>query len=121
MSSGWVWLADAVVTLHLLWICFLVAGALVGRRVGWVRWLHLASLGFAILLTARGWICPLTHLEVWLRRRGGTPGYAGTFIGQYAERLVYLEVPRSVVLGGAVLVAAVSVVAYGWPQSRERR
>lgn len=105
-------LADAVVGIHLAWIVFLVGGAAVGRRVRWVRRLHLLGLGFAIALTAGGWVCPLTHLEGWLRERGGGSGYSGTFLGYWAERLVYLEVPRWLVLVGAALVAAASAAAY---------
>ncbi|MHB8765302.1 MAG: DUF2784 domain-containing protein [Deferrisomatales bacterium] len=112
-------LADAVVVLHLGWIAFLVLGAVPGRRVRWVRRLHLAALGFALTLTAAGWICPLTHLEVWLR---GRHGYAGTFVGHYAARLVYPEVSRGLVLAGAVLVTVLSLlVYYGRPERGAER
>ena len=106
--------ADLVVLVHLAWILFLMFGALAGRRWTWVKWVHLAALAFAVVLTAGGWICPLTHLEVWLRR--GIPrtggGYPGTFLGHYAERLVYLEVPRWAVLIAVLGIASLSVWAY---------
>ncbi len=108
--------ADAVVVLHLGWILFLIFGALIGRRVRWVRWLHLGGLGFAGVLTARGGICPLTHLEGWLRGRAGGSAYVGTFLGHYAERLVYLEVSRETVLLGLLVVVLGSAAAYGWPR-----
>lgn len=111
-------LAEFVVLVHLAWIVFLIGGAVVGRRVRWVRRLHLAGLGFAMLLTAGGWICPLTYFEVWLREQGGGGGYRGTFLGHWAERLVYWEVPRWVVLLGVVMVAAVSMAAYGRKRTR---
>lgn len=121
-------LADLTVVAHLGWILFLVFGVVFGRRCRWVRLVHLAGLGFAVLLTASGRFCPLTYLEVWLRDRAAGPGgYRGSFIGYYAERLVYLEVPRGVVLAGACLILAVSLLAYlrrsnaGRPERRKGR
>ena len=104
--------ADAVVVLHLLWIVFLILGALPGRRWAWVKWLHLASLAFSIALQIFGWICPLTHLEVWLRRLGGAQPYEGTFIRHYVEQLVYAEIPRDALLIGTLIVVALSVWRY---------
>ena len=115
--------ADLVVVVHLAWILFLVFGAVAGRRWTWVKWLHLAALAFAVVLTAGGWICPLTHLEVWLRRGvpGAGGGYPGTFLGYYAERLVYLDVPRWAVLVTAIGIAAVSVWVYAGGSRRVGR
>ena len=115
----WGALADATVVAHLGWILFLLLGAILGRRRRWVRWVHLGGLGVALLLTAAGWLCPLTHLEVWLRGRAG--GYEGSFIGHYAERLVYLEVPRGAVLAGAIALAAASLAVYGHAAGRSRK
>jgi hypothetical protein len=37
-----------------------------------VKYLHIAGLGYAIVMQIFGWFCPLTHLEAFLRakRRG---------------------------------------------------
>ena len=107
-------LADLVVMLHLGWILFLLLGAAAGRRWAWVKRIHLAGLGFAVVFTAGGWICPLTYLEVWLRRSatGAADGYPGSFVGHYAERLVYLDVPRGMVSGAVLGVVALSWWAY---------
>jgi hypothetical protein len=104
--------ADAVVVLHLLWIVFLVLGAIPGHRWAWVKWLHLAALAFSIPLQVFGWICPLTHVEAWLRRQGGALTYEGTFISHYIEPLVYAEVPRAALLLGTLIVVAVSLWVY---------
>jgi len=104
-------LADIVVAVHLLWIMFLIFGALVGWKVRWVMWLHLGSLGFSVVLQVFGWLCPLTHLEVWLRAKSGW-AYSGMFIQHYVEKLVYLDVSRTAVFVGTAVVIAGSGVLY---------
>jgi hypothetical protein len=104
--------ADAVVILHLLWIVFLILGALPGRRWLWVKWTHLASLAFSLALQAFGWICPLTHLEAWLRKLGGAQPYEGTFIRHYVEPIVYAGIPRAVLFTGTLIIVALSWSLY---------
>ncbi len=110
-------LADVIVCIHLGWILFLILGAIPGSRWRWVRWLHLAALTFSIALQSFSWICPLTDLEIWLRTAGGAGGaYRGSFIGHYAERLVYAPLPRYVVFAGTLLVVGVSLWIYYSPK-----
>ena len=104
-------LADIVVAVHLLWIMFLIFGALVGRRVRWAMWLHLGSLGFSVFLQVFGWLCPLTHLEVWLRGKSGG-AYSGSFIQHYVEKLVYLDVSRTAVFIGTGVVIVGTCIVY---------
>jgi hypothetical protein len=108
--------ADAVVVLHLLWIVFLILGALPGSRWAWVKWTHLASLTFSIALQVFGWICPLTLLEVWLLRLGGAQPYEDTFIRHYVEQIVYAEIPRTAVFAGTLVVVALSLWLYLRPR-----
>jgi len=108
--------ADAVVALHLLWILFLIMGALPGRRWAWVQWTHLAALAFSIVLQVFGWICPLTYLEAWLRKLGGAQPYEGTFIRHYVEQIVYADIPRGVLLAGTLMVVALSLWRYRRPR-----
>jgi hypothetical protein len=97
--------ADAVVILHLLWIVFLILGALPGRRWAWVKWMHIASLAFSVALQVFSWICPLTYLEIWLRKLGGAQPYEGTFIRHYVDQVVYAEIPRNALFIGTCRVA----------------
>ncbi len=114
----WKLIADALVVLHLLWILFIMFGALVGRRIRWVKALHIFSLGFSFLLQLFQGICPLTYLEVWLRRQhDASLAYTGDFIAHYAERLVYLPASRGAVFVGTLAVIGLSVWAY-WPRPR---
>jgi hypothetical protein len=114
-------LADALVLMHLGWILFLIFGALAGRRWPWVKWLHLSGLAFALVLTAAGWICPLTHLEVALRGSGpgAGGGYPGSFLGHYAERWVYPGAPQGSILLGLLGIVGLSAWAYAgtWGRS----
>jgi len=105
--------ADIVVGIHLLWILFIIFGALPGRRWLTVRLLHLGSIIFSLLLQSFGWICPLTHLEVWLRRQQAkTLGYSTGFIAHYLERIIYLDVSPMDILIGTVFVIFFSLFLY---------
>lgn len=109
-------LADIVVLIHLLWIVFLILGAVWGRKKTTVRIFHLSGLGFAVLMQAMGWYCPLTHLEAWLREKHA-PGaaYPGSFIVHYAERLIYIDLSPKTIFIMTVLLVALNIVLYlGW-------
>ena len=92
-------LADVIVLIHFLWIIFLFLGALWGRKSKVLKALHLSGLFYALLIQILGWYCPLTHLEFWLRSNHDPAlAYTGSFIVHYAERIVYLEFPRQLIL-----------------------
>ncbi len=103
--------ADIVVAVHLLWIGFLIFGALIGRKITWVMWLHIGALIFSVILQIKGWLCPLTHLENYLRAKSGWT-YSGPFIQHYVEELVYLDVSRQAVFIGTTVVILGSAVVY---------
>lgn len=105
--------ADLVVITHLLWILFLILGALIGYRLRWVMWLHLAGLAYSVPMQIFSWICPLTRLEVWLRQRHDPAlAYPGSFIAHYAEGLVYLRVDPAQVFGATLLIVIVNMGVY---------
>jgi len=88
-------LADNVVLIHFLWIVFLFLGAVWGKRRKAVKIIHITGLIFAFFLVIFNWYCPLTYLEVWLRsRHDPSLTYKGSFIIYYAEKLIYVELPR---------------------------
>jgi hypothetical protein len=107
-------LADIVVFIHLLWIVFLIIGAIPGVRYQAVKFIHLGGLAFSVIIQIVGWYCPLTHLEIWLRMRHDPMlSYTGSFISHYIERIVYLEVSRLTVFGITVLLVVFNVFIYG--------
>lgn len=105
--------ADVVVAVHFGWILFIIGGAWIGRRVRWVMWIHLAALGYSVLLQAFAWICPLTYLELWLWNRTPAGSYSGSFIAHYLEKLIYMEIPRGLLMILTGIVIGTSVVVYG--------
>lgn len=112
-------LADVVVAVHLLWILFLIFGAYWGRKNRAVMVVHGAGMLFAVVINLLGWYCPLTHLEAWLMRKQGVPSYPGSFIGHYAYKLVYIDVPPTVITFLTLLLALASFWAY-WTASKAR-
>lgn len=94
-------LADAVLVMHVAFVAFVVLGlclVIVGGVRGW-RWvrnrrfrlLHLAAIGVVVLQSWLGMVCPLTDVEMTLRRRAGEVTYAGSFIEHWLHELLYFE------------------------------
>lgn len=105
--------ADIVVAVHLLWIIFIIFGAIPGRRWLIIRLFHLGSLVFSVMLQRFGWICPLTHLEVWLRQQQvKSLGYSGGFIAHYLEKIIYLDASPVHIFTGTLVVIAFSLFLY---------
>lgn len=87
-------LADAVLATHVLWILWVIAGWTLTRSRPWLRWLHIASLVWGIVVEIGPWPCPVTLLEQWLETRAGYAAYQGSFIVHYLEGFIYPDVPR---------------------------
>ncbi|MEQ1806243.1 MAG: DUF2784 domain-containing protein [Burkholderiaceae bacterium] len=124
------WLADAVLTLHVGVVLFVVVGLaliLAGNRMGWhwvnawwLRLTHLATIGVVIAESWLGIVCPLTTLEMWLRAKAAAGTYGGSFIEHWLQRLLYYDAPPWVFVLGYSLFGLL-VVATWWvypPQSR---
>ncbi len=116
-------LADLVVLLHLAFVVFVVLGALATWRWPRVAWLHLPAVAWAALLEINGWICPLTPLEVALRRAAGEAGYDGGFVAHYLLPLLYppgLTPALQVGLGVSVVLLNLLLYAGLWWRRRRR-
>jgi hypothetical protein len=106
-------MAVAVLTVHLLFIFWVVGGALLTRRRRVLRWLHIISLVYGMLIEALPWPpCPLTVLEGWLEARAGISPYQGSFLVHYLEAAVYPDIPVSTLIAGAVVVCALNLALY---------
>jgi hypothetical protein len=88
-------------------------------------WFRLAHLGAIAIIVAETWfgvVCPLTTLEMWLRRKTGETTYAGSFIQHWLQRILYYDAPPWV-FTLAYSLFALAVVATWWyfpPRTRRR-
>jgi hypothetical protein len=115
-------LADFVLVLHFAFVLFVVLGGVAALRWPRLAWLHVPVAIYGATIEFVGFICPLTPLEVWLRRRGGEAGYEGGFIEHYITAALYptgLTRELQLALGTAVLVLNAAVYAV-WLRRRRR-
>ena len=115
-------LADLVVLLHVAFVVFAVMGGLLAVRWHGFVWVHLPAVTWAAVVEFFGWVCPLTPLENWLRRRGGTSGYSSDFITHYVLPALYpngLTREVQIVLGAFVVL--INLLIYGWVFVHKRK
>ena len=115
-------LVTAVIVAHFTFILFAVfGGLLVLRRRAWM-WLHLPAVTWAGLVEFTGWICPLTPLENWLRRRAGTRMYSTGFIEHYLASVIYpVHLTRGIQVTLGFAVITFNVAVYAWVAYRLHR
>jgi len=82
-------IADGLVVLHLVFVCFVVLGGVLVVWKPWIAWMHIPAALWGAFVEASGWICPLTPLENHFRRLNGQAGYGGGFIEHYVLSLLY--------------------------------
>ena len=106
-------LGDAVIILHFLWILFILFGLFIGIKYGQLIWVHLGGLVFTLILNIGGWFCPLTHLENHLYNLYNPQlAYAGSFIGQNLQKLIYLDLDEAYLRIAAVIWVAINLGGY---------
>ena len=122
---GWRILADLLVLLHLAFAAFIVLGGFLAWKWRGVLFAHPLALAWGFWVETSGRICPLTPLEIHLRRLAGEAGYRGGFLDHYVMALLYppgLTRTGQWILAGLLL--AINIVAYGAlmrPQRHLRR
>ena len=78
-----------------------------------LRWLHIASLVWGIVIEVLPWPCPLTLLENWLEDKAGIQPYQGGFLLHYLDKLVYPDISAAVLTAAGVIVCVVNLAFYG--------
>ena len=106
-------LAVFVLFLHTLFIVWVMFGALLTRSRPILRYLHIASLLWAILTELLPWPCPLTVLENWLEAKAGIQPYQGGFLLHYLDKLVYPDISPTVLTVAGVVVCVLNLALYG--------
>lgn len=116
--------ADGVLLLHLAFILFVAAGAMLVLRWQWLAWLHLPTAAWGVYIELSGGLCPLTTVENHLRRAAGDNAYTTDFIDHYVTLLIYPPgLTRPVQVGLAVAVLLINAALYGvllWRRQRRR-
>jgi hypothetical protein len=108
-------LADALVLVHLAYIVFVVAGAVLVRYRPGVLWVHLVAVAWGAYVALAHRVCPLTPLEVSLRIRAGQVGYTGGFVEHYLIPVIYPKaLTPGIQLAEGILVLAVNLALYVW-------
>jgi cytochrome c biogenesis protein CcdA len=120
-------LADAVLVLHAAFVLFVVGG-LPATWIGvaldkpWAynrrfRGLHLAAIGFVVVETLLGYMCPLTTWEYALRGESSGQG----FIQRYVHAWLYWRAPAWVFAAAYVAFGLlVAATWWRWPPTRGR-
>ena len=106
-------LADIVVLTHFLWILFLIFGGFLGIRNRTIKIFHISGLVFGFIIQIFDWYCPLTHIEAWLRaKHNPLLSYTGSFIIHYVEKIVYIELPHSLIVVLTILLCGFNAWLY---------
>jgi len=106
--------ANLTVFLHLLFVLFVLFGALLTLRWRWTLWLHLPAVVWGIWIEFSSGLCPLTPLEKHFRHMAGEAGYPGGFVAEYILPFIYpvaLTRELQLLLGVGVLV--LNLLIYG--------
>jgi uncharacterized protein DUF2784 len=123
MAEGFPVLAGLVVLVHLAFVLFAAAGALLALRWRWVPWVHVPAAAWAVSIEFSGSICPLTPLENDLRAKAGLDYYGGDFVARYLLPVLYpggLTREAQVVIGLAVLAANLGLYIFVYTRRRFR-
>lgn len=107
--------ADTVLVVHLAFVVFVIAGALLVLRFHWLAWIHAPAAVWGAFVELSGRICPLTILENSLRRAAGQFGYETSFVEHYIVPLIYPDgLTRELQLWAGGIVFAINFIIYGW-------
>ena len=114
--------ADLILVLHALIVAFVVFGQLlviVGGLRGWqwvrnlwFRLAHLVTVGYVVVQTWLGQLCPLTVWEQNLRRAAGQAVHDQSFIEFWLGRILFFDLPWWVFI--AIYTAFALVVLWSW-------
>ena len=106
-------LAVSVLFFHVLFIFWVVFGALLTGSRPVLRWFHIASLVWGILTGLLRWPCPLTVLENWLEGRAGIQPHREGFLLPYMDALVYPNISGTILTITSVIVCVLNLTIYG--------
>ena len=128
-------LADSVVVVHFAYVAFVVVGTaaiLAGAALGW-RWvrnfwfraIHFLMIALVVAESLCGILCPLTAWEDRLRELAGEPNGPGSFIGRWVDKLLFVDVPPSILsvgycLFGLAVLLLLILAPPRWPKKTDQ-
>lgn len=125
------WLADLLVAIHVAYVAFVVVGLLLILLGTWRGWTWVRNPIFrvvhlmAILIVAGEALldipCPLTVWEKQLRDAAGQPTTGESFIGRLLHRVIFYELPITVLTTCYVAFAALVAFSFWLVPPRWRR
>ncbi len=107
--------AELTLIFHLLFILFVLFGGLLSLRKSFWVWLHIPAALWGLWVEWAGWLCPLTPLENYFRRRASSLEYPESFIEHYLVSMIYpeqLTVSLQWSLGGILLIVNLLIYFY---------
>ena len=110
--------AGTVLAVHLLWIGFVIFGALATRGRPFWTTLHILALCWGIVVEVGPWPCPLTLAEQHFEALAGVTPYTGGFLLHSLDAVIYPNLPYMVVTAAGVSVCAFNLVIYAWRVTR---
>lgn len=115
------YLAAAIflLALHLLFVLWVIFGAIFTRDRPALARLHVASFIWGLVIEIFPWSCPLTFAENWLEQRAGITPYRDGFVLHYLDALVYPDIPPLLLTIAAGVVFGVNAVIY-WRRWRAK-
>jgi Protein of Unknown function (DUF2784) len=115
-------LADGVLTFHFLFLGFVLLGGLLVFWRPFIAWFHLPAVFWGVVIELKGFICPLTPLENFLRQLGGQAPYTTSFIERYVLPIVYpAHLTRELQIAFAVGVLLLNAGIYAFLLFRPAR
>lgn len=119
-----VWLADLTMILHLLFVLYVLFGALLSFIWPRSTWVHLVAVVWGVVVNMTGWFCPLTPIENYFRQRAGAEGIGNGFLEHYLGPIIYPQgIPENAGLIVGLFALSWNVVIYFfvWLTRRSRK
>lgn len=105
-------LADIVLIIHLLYIAWVIFGAIFTRGRPWLAAIHIATILWGIIAETTSAPCPLTLAENWCEVRAGIAPYHGPCLLHYLDATVYPNVPLALLVTVAVIICLFNLGIY---------
>jgi hypothetical protein len=105
--------AAVVLAAHLLWIVWVIFGAVWTRNRPLLAAVHIAALVWGIVAELGPWACPLTLAEQFFEAGAGSRPYRDGFVIHYLDAILYPDIPEVLLISLGVVACALNLAIYG--------